>query len=331
MPPHPSRRHALAHLGLGVAVLVARGACAEELPARPIRIVIPYAEGGPTATLAQALVPELSRVLGQRIELAFRGGEGGTKGTREVFESGGDAGHTLLLHNIGMASAPSFYRRLPYDPLRDFTPIGRLGDAPMLLLARADLPVQTPRELWRYIRRHEKTLTVAYGGPGGAGQLCGLLLERALAVKLFWLPFKGTGPALADLVKGRSDLLCDQTTHTLPVVDAGNARAIVLAAGNRLDVRPDIPTTAESGMPELQVTVWHGLFAVNGTPPGRIETLSRALRAAVSSPAYIAKMRAVGVVPATEQQATPTALHQLLADEVARWRPLIVAAGQYAD
>lgn len=320
---------------LGLVAIIALdlfpGALAAQFPTRAITIVIPYAEAGPTAKLAHALVPELSRRLGQPVDLVFRGGDGATKGTAEVFASGGDGGYTLLLHNIGMASAATFYKRLPYDPIRDFLPIARLGDAPMLLLARADLPVQPGRELWSFIKRNQSSLTVAYGGPGGAGQLCGLILERALNVKLFWVPFQGTGPALADLVRGRSDLLCDQTTHTLAAVDAGQVRALVLADDRRLALRPDLPTATEAGMPELQISVWHGLFAVKGTPPEVVATLAAAVQSAVTSPEYIAKMRAVGVVPATEGEATPEALRVLLADDVVRWRPLIVATGQYAD
>lgn len=314
-----------------VALSCSTGALSAQFPERPITVLVPYAESGPTATLAHALVPELSRNLGQPVELVFRGGDGATKGTKEVADSGGEGGYKLLLHNIGMASAATFYRKLSYDPVRDFIPIARLGDAPMLLLGRAGLPVDSTSSLWSYVRRNQDSLTVAYGGPGGAGQLCGLLLERALGVKLFWIPFQGTGPALADLVKGRSDLLCDQTTHTLPAVTTGKVRALVLAADRRLGVLPELPTAAESGMPDLKVAVWHGLFAVKGTPPDVVARLAAATRAAVASPEFVAKMQAVGVVPATEEEATPGALSTLLLDEVARWRTLIEATGQYAN
>lgn len=299
--------------------------------AQRLTIVIPYADTGPTAKLAHALAPEFSRALGREVSLAFRGGAGGTLGTAEVAASRDTSGNTLLLHNIGMASAPSLYRHLSYDAQRDFVPVGRAGDAPMVLLGRSGIEPKAARELWTYIRSNRNTLAIAYGGPGGAGQLCGLILERALGVRLFWVPFKGTGPALQDLIAGRSDLLCDQTTHTLGAIRDGRVRGFVVADRQRVAVQPDIPTSAESGMPDLQVTVWHGLFAPRGTPADVVTKLSEALKSAVTSAEYIAQMRAVGVNPATAGEATPNSLGRLLASEIIRWKPLIVATGQFAD
>lgn len=300
-------------------------------PKRPLTVLIPYAEGGPTDKVARPLVRELSRQLGQDVRLRFEGGEGGTRGPRKLLADGGDDGHVVLLHNIGMASAPTFYRRLGFDPRRDFVPIGLVADAPMMILGRRDLPPRDASELWTYIQRNEATLAVAYGGPGGAGQLCGLMLESALRVRLLWVPYTGTGPALADLQQGRADLLCDQTTHAMPALERGDARAYALTADRRLALLADLPTTTEAGQGGIRIVVWHALYAVAGTPAPVIQRLSTALQAAVESPAFIAAMARVGVMPATAAQATPLALAGQLEREINRWRPMIVRAGQFAD
>ena len=300
-------------------------------PRRPVTLVIPYAQGGPTDKVARPLVRELARQLGQDVRLRYEGGEGATRGPRKLLAEGGDEGHVLLLHNIGMASAPTLYRRLGFDPRRDFVPVGLVADAPMMILGRRDLPPRDAGELWTYIQRHESTLAVAYGGPGGAGQLCGLMLEAALKVRLIWVPYTGTGPALEDLERGRADLICDQTTHAMKALESGNARAYALTADRRLALLADLPTTAEAGQGGVRIVVWHALYAVAGTPTPVVQRLSAALQAAVEAPAFIAAMARVGVVPATADQATPTALAGRLEREIVRWRPMIVRAGQYAD
>ena len=302
-----------------------------DYPRRPVTLVIPYAQGGPTDKVARPLVRELARQLGQDVRLRYEGGEGATRGPRKLLAEGGDEGHVLLLHNIGMASAPTLYRRLGFDPRRDFVPVGLVADAPMMILGRRDLPPRDATELWTYIQRHESTLAVAYGGPGGAGQLCGLMLEAALKVRLIWVPYTGTGPALDDLQRGRADLLCDQTTHALKAIESGSARAYALTADRRLSLLADLPTTAETGQGGVRIVVWHALYAVAGTPTPVIQRLSAALQAAVEAPSFVAAMAQVGVVPATASQATPAALAGQLEREIARWRPMIVRAGQYAD
>lgn len=300
-------------------------------PVRPITIVVPYAEGGPTDKVARPIAAEMSRQLGQPVLLKFQGGEGATRAPRELVREGGDGGYTLLLHNIGMASAPTLYRQLRFDPQKDYEPIGLIADAPMLILGKRDLPPPDARQLWPYIRQNEATLAVAYGGPGGAGHLCGLMLEAALNVRLIWIPYTGTGPALNDLQRGRADLLCDQTTHATKALEAGVIKAYALTAERRLEILPQVPTATEAGVGTVKIVVWHGLYAVRGTPPEVIDKLSHALQQAVASPAFVAAMSQVGVIAATAQQATPSQLRAHLAKEIARWRPLIVRTGQYAD
>jgi tripartite-type tricarboxylate transporter receptor subunit TctC len=318
-------------LALAALALSAVTAQANDYPVRPITVVIPYAEGGPTDKVARPLVREMARVLGVEIRLAYRGGEGGTKGPTELLREGGDGGYRLLLHNIGMASAPSLYRQLRFDPLGDFEPIGLVGEAPMMLLGRRGLGLEQGGGLGSFVRSGASSLVMAYGGPGGAGQLCGLMLEAALRVRLMWVPYTGTGPALDDLQRGRVDLLCDQTTHALRALESGNARAYALTTRDRLALLPDVPTTAEIGLASVQISVWHGLYAVRGTPPAVITRLGGALAQAVTAPGYLAAMAQAGVRPSSVDQATPQALRTHLTQGIARWRPLIVRAGQYAD
>ncbi|MGE3607770.1 MAG: tripartite tricarboxylate transporter substrate-binding protein [Lautropia sp.] len=314
-----------------MALGLATGTAHAQYPDRPITIIVPYAQGGPTDMVARPIVKEMSRVLGQPVELEFKGGQGATLAPRELMREGGDGGYKLLLHNIGMASAPTLYRQLGFDPTRDYLPVGLIADAPMMLLARKDFPVAEPAGFLPYIKRNERSLAVAYGGPGGAGALCGLMLEAALRVKLLWIPYTGTKPAIDDLARGRADLLCDQTTNAAKPLGAGAIKAYALTSGKRLEAMPDIPTTAELGAPGVEIAVWHALYAVRGTAPEVVDRLSAALQQAVASPEFVASMKSVGVIPATQAQATPAALRRHLASEIARWRPLIQATGQYAD
>lgn len=316
---------------LAAAVCLAAAPVAWAFPNGPITVVVPYAEGGPTDKVARPIVKEMSRVLGTDVRLSFQGGEGATRAPRELLRAGGEGGHRLLLHNIGMASAPTLYRQLGFDPQSDYLPIGLIADAPMMLLARQDFPVVDAGGLLAYIRRHERSLAVAYGGPGGAGQLCGLMLEATLRVKLLWIPYTGTGPALNDLARGRADLLCDQTTNAMRPLDAGAIKAYALTSQQRLAIMPEMPTTADIGIGTVQIVVWHALYAVKGTPPEVVEQLSAALQSAVATPEFVAAMTSVGVIPATPAQATPQALKRQLTSEIQRWRPLILRTGQFAD
>lgn len=322
--------------GLLAASLAALGPAAAQVlpdgvPGRPVTIVVPFAEGGPTDQIARPLARELERQLDQPVRLRYEVGQGATRAPRQILAEGGDDGHTLLLHHIGMASAPSLYRRLGFDPRRDFEPLGLVADAPMMVLGRVDLPPRDAVELKTYVRRNEATLTVGYAGPGSASQLCGMLLESVLGVQLIWVPYTGTAPALADLRQGRTDLLCDQTTHAMKAVEAGAVKAYALTAERRLALAPELPTAAETALGAIQIVVWHGLYAARGTPPATRDRLARALQAAVASPTFIAAMSRAGAVPASFNQAGPAALASLLEREIARWRPLIVRAGHYAD
>lgn len=318
-----------------LAAGLASPAAAAEPPALPsalppITLVVPFASRGPTDLVARALAAAITGQTGQPVQVENRPGAGGTAGTVSVVGSPQD-GRTLLLHHVGMATAPTLYRALPYDPRRDLEPIGRVVDVPMTLVARPGLPARGLADVLRLIRRGAPGLIVAYAGLGAASHLCGLLLTQALGVDLIQVPYTGTGPALADLQAGRADLMCDQTTNTAQPIREGRVQGLAVAGGDRLPGLRALPTTGEAGLPGLALSVWHGLYAPRGVARERVAELARLLQAGLAAPAFIDAMQGADVVVATRAQASPAALRLQLDHEIARWAPILRKAGQYAD
>jgi tripartite-type tricarboxylate transporter receptor subunit TctC len=315
-----------------IAWMRSAGAADAPVPASAaqLTLLVPFAAGGPTDTVARALGAALAEQLARPVQVENLAGAGGTAGAAAVARARPD-GATLLLHHVGMATAPVLYRSLPYHPRRDFAPIGRIVDVPMTLVARPDWPAAEAGAAVRYIRRHQHGLVVAYAGLGAASHLCGLLLSVALGVDLIQVPYRGTGPALQDLQEGLADLMCDQTTNTGGAIRAGRIRALAVTSPRRLAGLPQLPTMAEAGIGGLELSIWHGLYAPRGTPALVVATLSRALQDALESPSFIRSMSGMQVVIARRDQATPTALAELLESETARWGPILRKAGQYAD
>jgi len=297
---------------------------------RPLTLVVPFAAKGPTDTVARALAVALGPRLGRTVVVENLAGAGGTAGAAAVAAASPDGG-TLLLHHVGMATAPVLYRNLPYDPQRDFAPIGRIADVPMTLVARPGWPVTDAQSAVRYIRRNQGTLVLAYAGLGAASHLCGLLLSLSLGVDLIQVPYRGTAPALQDLQAGRADLMCDQTTNTGVAIRNRSILPLAVTSARRLVLMPELPTMAEAGVRGLELAIWHGLFAPAGTPPAVVARLSQALQGALEAPDFVRHMDEMQVVIAGREQATPAALGGLLAAEIVRWTPILRKAGQYAD
>jgi tripartite-type tricarboxylate transporter receptor subunit TctC len=298
--------------------------------ARAVTLIVPFAAKGPTDNVARALAAELAVQLNRPVVVENRAGAGGTAGAAAASRAAPD-GATLLIHHIGMATAPALYRSLPYDPRRDFEPVGRVVDVPMTLVARTGFPALSLPDAVRHIRRHQDSIVVAYAGLGSASHLCGLLLSVALEVDLIQVPYRGTGPALQDLQDNQADLMCDQTSNTTEPIRTGRIRALAVVAPRRLPGMPSVPTVAEAGIRGLDLSIWHGLFAPRGTPKDVVERLALALQAALVAPAFVRAMFDMQVVVATREQATPAGLAALLAAESTRWAPILVKAGQYAD
>ena len=240
-------------------------------------------------------------------------------------------GYTLLLNHVAQASSATLYRKLSYDPDGAFDGIGRITDVPMTIVARADFEAETIGELIEYIRANKDTVTYAHAGVGSASHLCGMLFMDAIDVPMTTVPYKGTGPAMTDLLGGQVDVMCDQTTNTVNQIKTGKIKGYAVTTKERLAVLPDLPTLDESGLPGFEMTVWHGLYAPAGTPKEIIEKLSSALQVAVQDPKVVERFADLGTVPVPPDQATPAAMDQLLQAEIVKWKPIIEAAGVYAD
>jgi tripartite-type tricarboxylate transporter receptor subunit TctC len=319
----------LAAVGLA-APLTAPALAQAPYPSRPISMVIPFAAGGPTDTVGRLIAQAMGAELGQTVVVENVGGAGGTLGAQRVAQARPD-GYTILLHHIGMATIPTLYRRLAYDPINGFETIGLVTEVPMTLVARRDFPATTMQELVQVVRRERERLNYANAGIGAASHLCGLLFQKALDTPLTTVPYRGTGPAMNDLVAGTVDLMCDQTTNTTEQIRAGTIRGFAVTTPNRIAALPDLPTAAEGGLPGFEVSVWHGLYAPRGTPRPIIDRLNRALVAALRDENVARRFADLGTAPVAVERATPEVHRSFWQADIAKWRPLIQAAGQFAD
>lgn len=309
---------------------IGASAFAQGYPAKPITLVVPFAAGGPTDTVARLLAEAMAADLKQPVEIENVGGAGGTVGATRVAKSPND-GYTLLVNHVGQAAAVALYPKLAYDPIADFQPIGRIADVPMTLVGRGNLPARDLKELIAWIKTNGKTVNFAHAGRGAASHLCGLLLMKAIGVQMTPVAYKGTGPAMTDLLSHQIDLMCDQTTNTATLIRSGQIKAYAVTTRARLPGLKDVPTFAESGFPSVQITVWHGLFAPKGIPKPVLDRLTGALQAALKDPTLTSRLAELGALPATQSEATPGALQVWMKTEVARWTPIIKAAGGAAE
>ncbi len=324
-------RMMLAALGMAVAAVVPlRGQAADPYPSRPITMVVPFAAGGPTDVVARTLAASMSKTLGQSVVVENRLGAGGTVSAAYVAKAAPD-GYTILIHHNGMATAPALYRKLPYKPLTDFSFIGQVADVPMTLLGRHDLPPNNLTELVTYIRQNEGKVNLANAGLGAVSQLCGMLFQKSIGVNLQAIPYQGTAPALTALLGGQVDVLCDQTTQTLPHIKADKVKLYGVTTAERIKALPTTPTLREGGIKGFEVKVWHGVYAPKGTPPAVIDKLNGALRAALKDPAVAARFAELGAQIVPEDKQTPEGLRNWLQAEIDKWSPIIQAAGVKAD
>jgi tripartite-type tricarboxylate transporter receptor subunit TctC len=310
--------------------LVSPFAVAQQYPTKVITILVPAAAGGPTDTVARVLAPPMAKDLKGQVIVENAGGAGGTIGAGRVARSQGD-GYTLYLYHIAHSTFPALYRKLAFDPVKDFEPIGRVTDVPMTLVSRKDLPAKDFKELLAWIKANGKKVSIANAGVGSASHLCGLLFMQAIQTELTPVPYKGTGPAMNDLLGGQVDLMCDQTTNTTSHIKSGKIKVYAVTTKTRVESLKDVPTLDELGLKNFELSAWHGLWAPKGTPKPIVEQLSKALQVALKDPTVIQRFADLGTVPVKDSDATPAALQGQLKSEIERWGPIIKAAGQYAD
>jgi tripartite-type tricarboxylate transporter receptor subunit TctC len=312
------------------SVVFAAAAAAQDYPARTITIVVPFAAGGPTDTVTRLIGQSMTKSLGQTVIVENTAGAGGTIGVEKVAHAKPD-GYTLLLMHIGISTSVSLYRNLRYDPTKDLDPIGLVTNVPMTVIAHKDFPPKDMKELIAYVKANKDKVTYANAGVGAASHLCGMLLLSAMQTDVTTVPYKGTGPAMTDLIGGQVNFMCDQTTNTTPQIKGGKVKAYAVTTKARLKSLPEIPTADESGLKGFEVTVWHGIWAPHGTPKAAMDKLVKALQAALQDPNVIAKFAELGTEPVPQNLATPAALDAHLKSEIAKWGPIIKKAGVYAD
>ncbi|MFN3416035.1 MAG: tripartite tricarboxylate transporter substrate-binding protein [Caldimonas sp.] len=315
------------------AALAMSGVAAQDFPgSKPVTFVVPFAAGGPTDKVARDLAEAMRKPLGGNIIVENVAGAGGTLGGTRVAKANPD-GYTLLLWHIGISTSPALYRNLQFKPLEDFEYLGLINEVPMTLLGRPNLPPNNYAELVKWINENKGKVNLANAGLGAASHLCGLLFMSQLKADMTTVPYKGTGPAMTDLIGGQVDIMCDQTTNTTPQIAAGKVKAYAVTSLQRLNTPElrNLPTLDESGLKGFNVSIWHGLYAPKGTPKPVLDKLNAALKEALKDPEFIKRQAALGAVVVTDNRVNPAEHKKFVESEINKWGPVIKAAGQYAD
>ena len=315
-----------------VATLVAAAAWAE-YPEKPVTIVVPFSAGGPTDKVARDLAEAMRKPLGgQTIIIENVGGAGGTLGATKVARAAND-GYTLLLHHIGMSTSPALYRTMQYKTLEDFEYLGMVNEVPMTLIGKPSLPANNYAELAKWIEANKGKINLANAGLGAASHLCGLLFQSTVKVDMQTVPYKGTAPAMTDLLGGQVDLMCDQTTNTTGQIESGKVKAYAVTTSKRLTTPAlkNLPTLDEAGLKGFNVSIWHAMYAPKGTPKAVTDKINGALRTALKDPDFIKRQEALGAVIITDARLDGAEHKKFVEAEINKWSPVIRAAGQYAD
>ena len=326
-------RLTLVALAVGLAVT----AHAQTFPgSKPVTFVVPFAAGGPTDRVARDLAEAMRKTVpGGNFVVENTAGAGGTIAATKVAKANPD-GHTLMVWHIGMAATPALYRKLSYKALEDFEYLGMINDVPMTLVGKPQLQANTYRDFENYIRANAGKLNIAHAGLGSASHICGLLWQSTLQTKdaMTTIPFGGTAPAMTALMGGQVDVMCDQTTNTTAQIESGRIKAFAVTTAKPLANHPVLkhyPSLQEMGLKNFNLTIWHGLYAPKGTPADVQKKLNDALKAALKDPEFVKKQEGLGAVVVTDRRVEPAEHKRFVASEIAKWSPIIKAAGVYAD
>jgi tripartite-type tricarboxylate transporter receptor subunit TctC len=320
---------ALAVLASASAFITAT-AQAQTFPDKPISLVVPFAAGGPTDVVARMIAIPMGKALGQTVLVENAVGAGGTIGANKVAKAAPN-GYTIFLHHMGMATSPALYKKLSFDPLKDFEYLGQVVDVPMTLLARKDFPAKDFPELLVYLKANGSKVSMANAGLGAVSHLCGLLFQSQIGIELNTIPYKGTGPAMNDLLGGQVDLLCDQTTQTVPLIKENRVKVYGTTSLTRLAALPNVPTLNEQGLKGFEVKVWHGMYAPKGTPAPVLDKINAALRSAMQDPMVVQRLADLSSDIPSADKMTAAGLKSHLEAEINKWGPVIKKAGIYAD
>lgn len=315
---------------LGIVTLIAQGAYAQSYPSKPVTLIVPFPAGGPSDTLGRLVTQGMSGPLGQTMTVENIGGAGGTIGTARAAQAKPD-GYTVLLTSVGHTTSATLYRKLPYDPIEAFDAVGLIAEVPMTIVTRKDFPAQDVGALLAHIRTNKTNVSYANAGIASASHLCGLLFMSALKTEMNVISYRGTAPAMNDLLGGRIDVLCDQTTNTSGPIRAGSIKAYAVTTKARVASVSQLPTLHESGLPDFELTIWYGLLVPKGSPKPAIDQLSAALKAAIADAAFVKRLDDLGAQPVSQERASPANFGKYFRDEAAKWAPIIKAAGQFAD
>jgi tripartite-type tricarboxylate transporter receptor subunit TctC len=303
---------------------------ASDYPTKAITIIVPFPAGGPTDTIARLMAVPMSKTLHTQVVVENVGGAGGTLGANRAANAAPD-GYTILLHHIGHATAPALYRKLPYNPITDFEPIGLVNEGPMTLVAKKNFPPKDLKELIAYVKANKVRVNLANAGLGAASHLCGTLFMTAIETDLTTIPYSGTGPAMKDLMSGQVDMMCDQTANTTSQIKEGKIKVYGVTTKKRVTSLPNVPTLDEAGLKGFEISIWHAFYAPKGTPRPIREKLTKALQAALKDNTVKQRFADLGMEPVSEDRATPEALRKLLKAEIDKWGPILKKAGAYAD
>ncbi|WP_459617228.1 tripartite tricarboxylate transporter substrate binding protein BugD [Bordetella sp. 2513F-2] len=310
---------------VAAGALFAAGAAHADYPDRPVNMVVPFAAGGPTDNVARSLAEAMRASLGQTVVVENKGGAGGTIGTSQVARAKPD-GYQILLMHIGFSTAPSLYKNPGYDPYAGFEPIGLVVDVPMTVIAREDFPPNTITELADYLKKNAEKVSLANAGIGAASHLCGTMLTDALGVNLLTIPYKGTAPAMNDLLGKQVDIMCDQTTNTTQQIQAKKVKAYAVTSLQRVPTLSDLPTMDESGYKGFQVGIWHGMWVPKGTPKPVVDKLVQSLQAGLADPKFQERMKQLGATVLVKE-ANPAALDAKVKQQVPQWAELFKKVG----
>ena len=321
-------RHALLAGALALTAAAAPTAVSAQtaFPAKPISLVVPAAAGGPTDTVARLIAESMGRTLGQTVLVENVGGAGGTIAMARVAKAVPD-GYTVAVWHIAQATAPALYENLRYDVVNDFDHLGRITDVPMTLVSKTALAAKNAKELLDWIRAQNGKVTYGHAGVGSASHLCALLLMKELGLKMEGVGYRGTGPAMNDLIGGQFDVMCDQTTNTTNLIKENKIKGYAVTTKLKVSSLPDLPTLDSGAIPGFEVSAWHAMWAPKGLAKDVSDKLVAALQVALKDPKVIERFASLGTEPVAPAVATPDALKVHLAAEVKRWGTVIKAAG----